>query len=107
KAIFRRIHRMDPFSLMDKSFDFQDSRFDTLLFRFRARNYPHTLSDEEQQLWQSFRQQRLNDPEQKAGLNFEAFYARCAEILKDENLAEEKKKIIEQLEAYVRSLQET
>lgn len=38
---------------------FQDPRFNTLLFRYRARNYPETLSETEQGKWQAFCRERL------------------------------------------------
>lgn len=38
---------------------FTDERLNTLLFRYRARNYPQTLSESEQQNWRRFCEQRL------------------------------------------------
>lgn len=40
---------------------FQDSRLNELLFRYRARNYKETLSDNEIVEWEKFRQLRLGD----------------------------------------------
>ncbi|MGV6809183.1 MAG: exodeoxyribonuclease I [bacterium] len=38
---------------------FRDKRLQTLLFRYRARNYPQTLTEQEQQRWQQFCHTRL------------------------------------------------
>jgi exodeoxyribonuclease-1 len=38
---------------------FGDPRLSELLFRYRARNFPHTLSEQEQQTWQQHRAARL------------------------------------------------
>lgn len=40
---------------------FQDGRLDELLFRYRARNFPATLSDDEAQRWEEHRAARLFD----------------------------------------------
>jgi exodeoxyribonuclease-1 len=40
---------------------FKDGRLKELLFRYRARNYPETLRQEEQERWYKFRQARLED----------------------------------------------
>ncbi|HHC75320.1 MAG TPA: exodeoxyribonuclease I, partial [Thiothrix sp.] len=40
---------------------FRDKRLQTLLFRYRARNYPQTLTAEEQRRWQQFCQARLHE----------------------------------------------
>jgi exodeoxyribonuclease-1 len=45
--------------LANHPFQFQDPRLTVLLFRYRARNYPHTLSTEEQQKWQQYSQNKL------------------------------------------------
>jgi exodeoxyribonuclease-1 len=40
---------------------FHDPRLDELLFRYRARNFPNTLSEEEMQRWEAHRAARLFD----------------------------------------------
>jgi len=52
---------------------FHDKRLQTLLFRYRARNFPQTLSAEESLRWQRFCQSRLVDGEFGAGLTVEQF----------------------------------
>ena len=40
---------------------FDDPRLEELLFRYRARNFPDTLTEEEQQQWQQHCAARLHD----------------------------------------------
>jgi exodeoxyribonuclease-1 len=40
---------------------FDDERLSTLVFRYRARNFPDTLLPEEQAAWQAYCQQRLTE----------------------------------------------
>ncbi|BDY04220.1 exodeoxyribonuclease I [Ferrimonas sp. YFM] len=42
---------------------FSDPRLAPLFFRFRARNFPQTLSEQEQKRWHNHCQERINDPE--------------------------------------------
>lgn len=65
KRTMAAIHRCDPGKLNDQQFSFQDSRLEELYFRWRARNYPHSLSNEDQRRWQAFRQARLIDGDDK------------------------------------------
>lgn len=53
------IRSMDPMQLSAHSFNFDDPRFDELLFRYRARNYPQTLSQSELEQWRYHCQNRL------------------------------------------------
>ncbi|GAA5137227.1 exodeoxyribonuclease I [Thalassotalea piscium] len=54
KAQMEILHQLSPEQLGSHPFKFQDERLTTLLFRFRARNYPYTLTNEEQMKWQQF-----------------------------------------------------
>jgi len=47
--------------LASKRPGFADGRLSELLFRYRARNFPHTLSDEEQAQWQQHCAARLHE----------------------------------------------
>ena len=57
------IHQQTPqaLSLLVESqrIHFDDPRFDEMLFRFRARNWPETLSEQERARWQQLRVNRL------------------------------------------------
>ncbi|OKY24786.1 exodeoxyribonuclease I [Thalassotalea sp. PP2-459] len=59
KAQMDILHQLPIEQLATHPFQFQDERLSTLLFRFRARNYPQTLNNEEQLKWQSYCQSKL------------------------------------------------
>jgi exodeoxyribonuclease-1 len=48
--------------LADLDFNFDDSRLEEMLFRYRARNYIDTLSDSERTRWDNYRQDKFNNP---------------------------------------------
>lgn len=41
---------------------FDDKRLPEMLFRYRARNFPETLNNDEKNQWNEYRRQRLTDP---------------------------------------------
>jgi len=60
--LLAQIRSATPRMLSQARFDFHDWRLPELLFRYRARNWPETLSSEEMQQWQQLRSQRLIQP---------------------------------------------
>lgn len=59
KAQMEILHQLPPEQLATHPFTFVDQRLVTLLFRFRARNYPYTLTSEEQHKWQQYCSDKL------------------------------------------------
>lgn len=62
RRLCEQVRALEPAQLSHGHWMFDDSRLPELLFRYRARNFPDTLSSEERQRWFSFCQQRLSDP---------------------------------------------
>jgi exodeoxyribonuclease-1 len=58
---------------------FSDSRLDELLFRYRARNFPESLSEVEQHQWQQHCAHRLHDGA-GGGLTLTAFFEQIDEL---------------------------
>ncbi|SEQ83516.1 exodeoxyribonuclease-1 [Nitrosomonas sp. Nm51] len=80
--LLAQIRRSSPQELAQARFDFHDRRLPELLFRYRARNWPATLSLEDTQRWQRLRRQRLlqtpgND------LTLDAYRAQIASLRHD------------------------
>ena len=75
RATLRIIQQTAPENLPALDLRFQDPRLETLLFRFRARNYPATLDDNEQRRWLAHRQEMLSaERVQDYVLQLEALY---------------------------------
>ena len=73
RQLMDKIRRIAPTEISQLDWAFKDSRLKEMLFRFRARNYPDTLSLQEAQLWQTQRLERLNRPVDDRQLNPETF----------------------------------
>lgn len=82
---------------------FQDRRLQTLLFRYRARNYPQTLSEEEALRWQRFCQSRLVDGEFGAGLTVEQFQQYLLTLAQHEQ-GEREQNLLNELSQWVQQL---
>lgn len=80
KRLFRDVRITPPEVLGERAFGFKDPRLDELLFRYRARNWPHTLSLEERSRWDDYRRQRLGSDTGLSEYNFEKFYAELATL---------------------------
>ena len=56
-----RLRELSPDKLAVRQPAFEDGRLEELLFRYRARNFPHTLTDEESRRWQRHCAARLHE----------------------------------------------
>lgn len=73
RRLCEQVRTAEPAQLAGAHWMFDDARLPELLFRYRARNFPETLSVEEQQRWSSFCQQRLSDPAMGAPNTLQGF----------------------------------
>ena len=96
----RRLNQLrvqDPAIWGQRPQAFEDERFNDLIFRYRARHYPATLSAEEKADWQAFCQQRLHQPA-AGGRGWEA-YRQALEALQA-NCPPDKRAVLDALQAY-------
>lgn len=61
RKILQQISQLDGLQIAQRSWSFQDRRLDELLFRYRARNFPATLSEQEAEQWLAWRAERLHE----------------------------------------------
>ena len=83
--------------LRNSTFAFEDSRLDELVFRYRARNYPESLSDEEQAQWAEHCFTRLSEDE-GPGLGLESFHAELDQRMQGVGDDEKARKILMDLQ---------
>jgi len=104
KKLMAQVRRASAAELAAKSFDFQDSRLGELLFRYRARNFPESLSVQEQQKWRAFCHLRCTDASAGAGILITDLRYRVAELMTQGSLTELQKNILQDLTTYADSL---
>ena len=74
---------------------FDDARLPEMLFRYRARNWPESLSKDEKVRWDCFRKQRMTDPE--VGITDKAYGKTLARLMVTPRLDDHQKSILSQL----------
>ena len=100
KRSMEKIRAATPEQLRDQSFVFEDARLSEMLFRYRARNFPDSLTPEETAQWEEFRFQYLTDPEAGASITMDDYHATIEALQADESLGEEKQQLLQQLLEY-------
>ena len=104
KAVMERVRKADENQLADSSIQFQDQRLQNLLFRYKARHFPSSLTAEEAEEWEAFRFARLTEPEAGASITLEDFFERIAWWREQAELSEKQAALLDELEAYGDSL---
>jgi exodeoxyribonuclease-1 len=99
KALCNKVRRAKPEELASFSLTFKDQRLAELLFRYRARNFPETLSAEEQQQWQAFVRGKLIDGNNDS-LTIVKIKQRIVEINKT-NVSDRHKVILDSMDDYL------
>jgi exodeoxyribonuclease-1 len=95
-----RVRACAPGELASAAFSFQDSRLPEMLFRYRARNYPDTLSAPEREQWEEYRFRRLTEPAAGASICLEAYQAEIEALLADPGLPPRQRRLLHELLEY-------
>ncbi|MEL6710652.1 MAG: exodeoxyribonuclease I, partial [Pseudomonadota bacterium] len=81
RALCQDVRQATPEALASLQPDFIDPRLTTLLFRYRARNWPDTLNACEQAEWDTFRHHRLTDPAAGASITLADYQAELSQLI--------------------------
>ncbi|QHF04793.1 exodeoxyribonuclease I [Pseudomonas asturiensis] len=102
RRLCEQVRSAEPEQLARDAWPFDDARLPELLFRYRARNFPETLSAEEQQRWRDFCQTRLHSPEAGAPNTLQGFTKALVEL--SLNAKPEQLEVLRQWQDYVQLL---
>jgi exodeoxyribonuclease-1 len=83
RRLCEQVRKAEPEDLARPIWPFDDERLPELLFRYRARNFPATLTAAEVERWQLFCKQRLSDAHYGAPNTLEAFTQAVEQALVD------------------------
>ncbi len=86
RKLLPQVHQLQPQQLALQPPVFQDDRLNQLMFRFRARNFPESLSHDELQQWQRFCKDRLQFGAEHPARTLDDFIIQlehCAETQQD------------------------
>jgi len=104
KAKFAMIRDAAPESLGSFDLEFDDAKFTAMLFRYRARNWPHTLTPHELDVWRKYCQNKLMHGEDNPSIGAEDFMLTLENLLHQHDGNEKKMSILKSLYMYAQSL---
>jgi exodeoxyribonuclease-1 len=104
KLKMEEIRALEPEQLADIDWKFEDSRLNTLLFTYKARHFPNTLSYKEQMKWQEFRRAKLADSGTNASIKAEEFVIEIERLAQDNSADNNKVALLKSLYDYGASL---
>jgi len=102
RRLCEQVRTAEPEQLARGQWPFDDERLPELLFRYRARNFPASLSEEEQQRWRTFCQQRLTEAAWGAPNTLADFTGHLMKCLPNATAAQ--RQVLEQWQDYALSL---
>ncbi|MDQ1092976.1 exodeoxyribonuclease-1 [Xanthomonas sacchari] len=105
KRAMAQVRATPPAQLAALEGQFRDRRLPELLFRYRARNWPQSLSIAEQARWDDYRRQRLQQDSGLSELSFDAFHAELAGLRLAHPQDATKQALLDQLAAWGHDLQ--
>jgi len=80
RALCETVRATPPQDLGHRALPFRDPRLAPLLFRYRARNWPETLTGAERIQWDGYRRQRLTAPEGGGSIILDGYRERIATL---------------------------
>ncbi|MEN8198814.1 MAG: exodeoxyribonuclease I [Thermodesulfobacteriota bacterium] len=81
RSLMNDIIDMGPDKLARSRIQFGDPRLPEMLFRYRARNWPESLSKKEREEWDKFRYNRLTNPEADCGITLDDYQKQLARLV--------------------------
>ena len=104
RSLMDKIRRTNPDNLGRQNWPFKDPRLAEMLFRFRARNFPATLSQNESLQWNTERLDRLNHPADDRQLNPDTFRKEISAARQAREGDTQAQTILDQLEAWANEI---
>jgi len=101
KHLMKKVLNVPPEQLGGHLWSFQDKRLPLMLFRYRARNFPGTLTAQEAETWDRDRRIRLIETTDPAYFTLSDFEQAVTELRTARNDQPEAQRILDKLEAWV------
>jgi len=97
RSLMDDIHDMSTTALAKNRMQFEDPRLPEMLFRYRARNWPQTLSQTERNRWNEYRHDRVTNPDADCGITLIEYQKQLAKMVVRSDISERDREIISAL----------
>ena len=101
KTAFEEIRNYSAEQIKAANLFFEDPRLPELLLRYKARNFPGTLSDEEQLRWDEYQQYRLFAESSDKTLTIKLFREKIAELRANPDQFADRLHLLDEISDYV------
>lgn len=100
RLLLPEVRKASPLQLAHAHFDFQDKRLHELLFRYRARNWPQTLTPDEIKQWQAISRRHLTEKDSGCSITLTEFFQKVVNLREAHNADKQALQILEAVEAW-------
>lgn len=97
RRLCEQVRKASPDELARLQPPFEAGKLHELLFRYRARNWWHSLTVEEKVRWDEYRRQRLTQPEGGASITLNEYQQQLARLTVDASLSPEQRAVVDAL----------
>lgn len=104
RHLMEEVRQTPPELLAGLKLPFQDQRLPELLLRYKARNFPFSLTEDEQQQWEEYRSRQLLGPDNDGCLTITALFDELNRIAAERELTSRDQQILEDLASYAESI---
>jgi exodeoxyribonuclease-1 len=104
KHLIENVRQANENALTGLSLPFTDPRLSTLLFRYKARNFPHTLNENEIEQWQHHRKFRMLDEKSPATIRMQEYMQQIEDLSQEYGQNPDKLAVLQALYEYVQTL---
>ncbi len=99
KSRMQKLRSLSAEELAVVDLNFEDERIPEMLFRYRARNYPDSLTTQEQEKWNAYRTEKFTGDDNKV-INFKTFKQMLNDELENPDLNDDKKQVLRDLQQW-------
>jgi exodeoxyribonuclease-1 len=104
RRIMEQVLQSTPEELSKAHYVFEDRRLPEMLFRYRSRNWPESLTASEKEEWEDFRYDRLSNEQAGGGITLAEFDLRIEKLREEYAQDGRKISVLNQLVAYREAL---
>ncbi|WP_158968854.1 exodeoxyribonuclease I [Paraglaciecola sp. L3A3] len=104
KYLMQQVVTANLQELTELTLPFEDERLNTLLFRYRARNFPQCLNQTETEKWQRYRQFKLTDESSNASIKLTEYLQLLEQLSIEHKNNPEKLELLKTLYIYANNL---